>query len=296
MHKVILNNWGKMNLTERTRIRKAITTHWHRGKWQAVMVISTLKAATRKTLKRTRKVRSDSHTGQYAGSISPDHSQRQMLVEPLAFPGVARHINKFLRKTTQKRGSGLAIYTLVALEVMIFLAFCGLSFCGRRTGLSGRVFIVALSKSVHNCCVPHQAQASVPGAQSQAIWPPSIVSQAHRLQGRGETNAGQWPLEDGVNGWVPWEAACIFSTGEAMEPQLINNFATAASWAFKDFGTSSEGIAIRSSSGLSKFPTLAIGNASDQAAVWLSCAASNRQWFQVLLVFSRDLLVFNRES
>jgi len=37
-------------------------------------------------------------------------------------------------------------------------------------------------------------------------------------------------------------------------------------------------IAIRSSSGLSKFPTLAIGNASDQAAVCLSCAASNRQW------------------
>jgi len=36
------------------------------------MVISTLKAATRE---RTRKVRSNSHTGQYAGSISPDHSQ-----------------------------------------------------------------------------------------------------------------------------------------------------------------------------------------------------------------------------
>jgi len=50
-------------------------------------------------------------------------------------------------------------------------------------------------------------------------------------------------------------------------------------------------IAIRSSSGLSKFPTLAIRKASDQAAVWLSCAASNRQWFQGLLVFSRELSV-----
>ena len=50
-------------------------------------------------------------------------------------------------------------------------------------------------------------------------------------------------------------------------------------------------IAIRSSSGLSKFPTLAIGNASDQAAVWLSCAASNQQWFQGLVVFSRELSV-----
>ena len=81
--------------------------------------------------------------------------------------------------------------SLVALEVMIFLAFCGLSFCGRRTGLSGRVFIVALSKSVHSCCVPHQAQASVPRAQIQAIRTPSIVSQADRLQSRGETNAGR---------------------------------------------------------------------------------------------------------
>ena len=50
-------------------------------------------------------------------------------------------------------------------------------------------------------------------------------------------------------------------------------------------------IARRSSSGLSKFLTLAIGNASDQAAVWLSCAASNWQWFQGLLAFSRELSV-----
>jgi len=88
-----------------------------------------------------------------------------MLVEPLALPGVARHINKFLQKTTQKRGSGLTIHTsglaiytsglnchwlkvVIALEVMIFLAFCDLSFCGRKTGLSGRAFIVTLSKSV----------------------------------------------------------------------------------------------------------------------------------------------------
>jgi len=80
------------------------------------MVISTLKAATRK---RTPEVRSNSHTGQYAGSISPDHSQGKTLVEPLEYavsispdhsqgktlveplaPGVARHINKFLRKTS----------------------------------------------------------------------------------------------------------------------------------------------------------------------------------------------------
>jgi len=110
----------------------------------------------------TGKIRSNLHTGQYTSSISPGHIQGQTLVEPLALPGVPRHLNKFLRKTTQKRGSGLAIHTsssnchwlkvVIALEVMIFLAFCGLSFCGCRTSLSGGVFIVALSKSVHNCC------------------------------------------------------------------------------------------------------------------------------------------------
>jgi len=40
---------------------------------------------------------------------------------------------------------------------------------------------------------------------------------------------------------MSWEAACIFSTGDAMERQLINHFAAAAFCAFKDFGTSSEG-------------------------------------------------------
>jgi len=48
-------------------------------------------------------------------------------------------------------------------------------------------------------------------------------------------------------------------------------------------------IAVCSSSGLSKFPTLAIGNASDQVAEWLFSAASSRQWFKGLLVFSRVL-------
>ena len=38
-------------------------------------------------------------------------------------------------------------------------------------------------------------------------------------------------------------------------------------------------IAIRSSSGLSRFRELAIGRASDQAAVWLFCAVNSRQWF-----------------
>jgi len=51
------------------------------------MVVSTLKAAR----KRTGKIKSNLHTGQYVGSISPDHSQGQTLVEPLGFRGVAVH-------------------------------------------------------------------------------------------------------------------------------------------------------------------------------------------------------------
>jgi len=66
-----------------------------------------------------------------------------------------------------------------ALEVMIdIFGILRPQLCGHKTSLSGGVFIVALSKSVHNCCVPHQAPAFVPWAQSQHIWPPSIVSQA----------------------------------------------------------------------------------------------------------------------
>jgi len=75
------------------------------------MVVSTLKAAR----KRTGKIRSNLHTGQYADSISPGHSQGLTLVEPLALPGVARHINKFLRKTTQKGAVDLPSIPVVSI-------------------------------------------------------------------------------------------------------------------------------------------------------------------------------------
>jgi len=59
------------------------------------------------------------------------------------------------------------------------------------------------------------------------------------------------------------EVAYLFSTGKAMELQLINNFATAAFCALKDLAPFQMTIAIWSSSGLNRFPTLAIGTASD---------------------------------
>jgi len=77
------------------------------------------------------------HTGQYAGSVPSDHSQRQVLVEPLLLPGVTRNVNKFLCKTAQEGGSGLAIHTsgfdcnwmkiVIVKKVIVFPAFVGLS-------------------------------------------------------------------------------------------------------------------------------------------------------------------------
>jgi len=37
-----------MKFTEGTRIRKAIAMHWHRGKWQAAMLVNALKATNQK--------------------------------------------------------------------------------------------------------------------------------------------------------------------------------------------------------------------------------------------------------
>ena len=136
------------------------------------MVVSTLKA----TRKRTGKYRSNLHTGQYAGSVSPDHSQGQTLVEPLALPGSPDTSTCFFANHS-KNASAFAIHAsglnchwlkmVISLWVMVFLAFCGLSFCVCKTNLSGRVFIVALSKSVRNCCEKIEKQAIYPKVESK---------------------------------------------------------------------------------------------------------------------------------
>ena len=163
---------------------------------------------------------------------------------------------------------------------MIFLAFCGLSFCGRKTGLSGRIFIVALSK-VSTTVASHTRLRPLyqgPKVRPSGLLPSLVRPTGSKVEGRGETNVGQWPLEDGVDGWIwlgkrpaflvqerPW---CLSSSTTLPQRHLELSKILAPVW---------RAIAIRSSSGLSKFPTLAMGNASDQAAVWLSCAASNWQ-------------------
>ena len=62
------------------------------------------------------------------------------------------------------------------------------------------------------------------------------------------------------------EAARILNAGEAVKPQPANKLPTAAFRAFENIGTGSQG---NCDSELIRFPTLATGKASDQAAVWL---------------------------
>ena len=80
------------------------------------------------------------------------------------------------------------------------------------------------------------------------------------------------------------EATRILNAGEARKPQPVSKLSAAAFCAFENIGTSSQG---NCGSELIRFPMLAIGKASDQAAVGLFCAVSSRQWFQGLRVSSR---------
>jgi len=71
------------------------------------------------------------------------------------------------------------------------------------------------------------------------------------------------------------ETPCIFRTAEAMEPQLIDNFAASAFCAFEDFGTSSVGDCNMEPIRAELVSNLGDGNASDQAELWLSCAGKS---------------------
>ena len=103
-----------------------------------------------------------------------------------------------------KRGGELVIHTsgrnwnwlkmVIALEIIVFLAFCSLSLCCCKACKSGTVLVVAPSKSVHNCRISSLAWAFVPGAQSQSYVPVKPT--------RSKVNAGQWPLETRVDGWM----------------------------------------------------------------------------------------------
>jgi len=146
-----------MNLWER-RIWKAIAIHWCRGKQQAAMVVSTLKA----TRKWTGKIRSNLHTDQYAGRVSSDHSQ------------------------------GLKV--VIALEVMIFLAFRILSFCSCETSLSGRVLIQAHQQI---CCSGMRWFCAV--KRFDTSWEGDCNTEIIRV--KQVSNAGNW---EGIEQAAVW--------------------------------------------------------------------------------------------
>ena len=68
----------------------------------------------------------------------------------------------------------------------------------------------------------------------------------------------------------PWS----YTGQRPWSPSLSTNFPQRHSVVSKILAPVHRAIAIWSSSGFSRFPTLAIGKASDQAAVWLFCAVS----------------------
>ena len=135
-------------------------------------------------------------------TVPSDHGQRQTLVEPLSLLGVARNVNKFLCKTTQEGGSGLAIHirgfdcnwlkVIIVTRVIVFPAFVSLSISCYTAWYNhnGTDYVVTFCKGIHNCHVPYKAPAPVAGVQGQTIGP-SISRQANGLHNRGETNAGQ---------------------------------------------------------------------------------------------------------
>jgi len=196
---------------------------------------------------RVAKIRSNLHTGQYAGGVPPDNGQRQALVEPLSLPGVAWNVNEFLCKTAQEGSSAVhtsgfdcnRLKAILVKKVIVFPAFVGLSISCCTAWYSGTDCVVTFCKGIHNCRVPYKAPVSVPGVQGQTIGP-SISRQANGLKEGGEANAGQWSFEDGVYGWMSGEAARILNAGEAMEPKPVNKLTTAAFRTFENIGTSSQ--------------------------------------------------------
>jgi len=61
------------------------------------------------------KIRSNLHTGHYDGSVPSDHGQRQVLVEPLLLPGVARNVNECVCKTAQEGALDLPYTPVVSI-------------------------------------------------------------------------------------------------------------------------------------------------------------------------------------
>ena len=107
----------------------------------------------------------------------------------------------------------------------------------------------------------------VPGAQGQSTRPPPVPCQADGLQGRREVNAVNDLLRielmaeclGKLPAFLVQERPCNPSSSKVLlQRHLVLS---------KILAPVRREVAIRSSSALSRFPTLAIGNSSNQAAV-----------------------------
>jgi len=76
---------------------------------------------------------------------------------------------------------------VIAIEVIIFLAFCSLSLCCRKTCLSGTVFVVAQSESVHSLHpilgLGHCTRASSKSIHRASFCPPVKLT-GSKVEGR----------------------------------------------------------------------------------------------------------------
>ena len=265
-----------------------------RGKWRAGTLVNGLKVA---------KIRSNLHTGQseYAGDCSlwpwPETLDRCCWshCRSLGLPEI--NVNNFLCKTVQEGGGGLAVHTsgfncnwlkviivIVKKVMMIVLpAFVGLSISCYTAWYSSTDQVChdflqrnpQLSRPVQGSCLctkgsgsNHRAfyLSSGPRTEERPMW----VNDHLRMEFIAECLGKQpafWMQER------PWS------------PSLSTNLPQQHSVLPKIFMLAPvrRAIAIWSSSELSRFPTLAIGKASDQAMVWLFfCVVSSRHWFQGL--------------
>ena len=73
-----------------------------RSKWWAGTLVNALRVA---------KIRSNLHTGQYAGGVPCDHGQRQALVEPLSLPGVTPKCQRVSVQDSSRRGQWTCVHT-----------------------------------------------------------------------------------------------------------------------------------------------------------------------------------------
>jgi len=199
--------------------------------------------------------------------------------------------DKFLCTAALKRGSGLAMHTsgfdcnwlkvIIVKKVIVFSGFVGLSISCYTAWFSDVDFVVTWTKGVHNCRVTYEAPALVQRIHSQTMRPPTPVKPTGSKT-EGRPMRVNEPLRMELTDECVGKRPAFLTQERPRNPSLSTKFPLRHSVVSKFLTPVRRAIAIRSSPGLSRFQTHAIGKASDQAAMWLFCAVSSRLLFQFL--------------